>query len=172
MRVALLAFLACCTQVPDHGTLPGAPRQLSAHVRVYLSTELAEYASSLDQAVALWNDALGADVLVVSHVGERADILIQPGTPHNGWLACTNPQEHIIEYLVPGDTYQAYLVLAHELGHAAFWLQDDPDHGYSIMAGVGGGTADSMGQAGSLWPAMRHVAVTQADVENIKRRFR
>jgi hypothetical protein len=168
MRKVLAGILlvSACSVVPDHGTLPGAPRIDRTQV-VALEGGLEAYDDSLELAVDFWNDAIDRTVLAVGPY-DSADIVIRIGAPRGSWLGHTQPGSGLISYTAPGDTYQAYLVFAHELGHAAFWLADDPDHGYSVMAGVGGASNEA---DGILWPNMRHVAVTANDIARIKERL-
>ena len=158
---ALAACLSACAVVPDRGTLPNAPARVHSVQTVTLDPELDAYEDSLEAAVDLWNDAAGAEVLRVVSDGPY-DILVTTGRGPAGALACASPRAGVILFLQPGDTYQAYLVLAHELGHAAFWLDHDLDHGYSIMAMVGGAPE------GELFPAMRYHGVTAADARRVR----
>jgi hypothetical protein len=130
--VIVLLALAACHAVPDEGTLPGAPAHVALHRSVYIDDS--DYRGALEEAVAFWNRELDAAALVVTTNPEDVDLRIFVGPMGGEEVGDAAPSLGIIRYRQPGDIHQAYIVFCHELGHAAFWLAHDPDHGYSVMA--------------------------------------
>lgn len=152
-RLAALGLLAGCHAVPDAGTM--SARWAIRHrpvTAVYLGDPA--YQESFDLAVDLWNRETDERVLVqVYPDGPDADVAVFDGACSTD-IATASPG--LIRYHRPGDTYQAYLAFAHELGHAAFGLAHDVDHGCSIMA-------PDVASREPWGPALKYVCITEMD---------
>lgn len=135
---SLLYFLfvlivGACHAVPDRGTVAGAPSQRHAPVTVAYSGD-PDYSEAVKGAVEWWNDQLDFPALILVDA-TAPDVLVMDAPLAGTREGSADPRRGLVFLHRPGDGYKAWLVTCHELGHAAFWLLDDPDHGYSIMAG-------------------------------------
>lgn len=167
MKLAALILLAGCAggirQVPDEGFMPGrAARAWPVKVAYQADPDLR---GSFDEAVDFWNNELDATALVV--VASGADVTVVSGdciwrdvVDDAYVLGSSTLDGHRITLRCVADVYSAYLTMAHELGHAAFGLAHDVDHGYSIMA--------PRAPDGGPWADFKHVAVTKADAMRVR----
>jgi hypothetical protein len=166
MRALLAMALAACSTVPDAGRVPGAPVRPARVVTVVYVADPDRHAS-FEQALDLWNDAAGREVLVeVDVLDPDAGVVITDGEVAGERLGSASLDGRIRLHR-PADPYVSYLVLAHELGHAAFGLAHDPDHGCSIMApDIAGAVIEGWRGPDAIrgrWPAFRPVCVTEGD---------
>lgn len=130
-----LASLVACAPFPDRGFVQCAPPLRATPILVTYVAD-PDHEQDLVDAATWWNDELGLDVLVL--VGpdvERPDVVVSDGAyqGEDGAAGSSDPRLGLIRYHEPGDSYQAWTVFRHELGHAAFWLADDPGRADSIM---------------------------------------
>ncbi len=133
------------------GTLPDAPARMGVQT-VYSG----DNGDAARDAVEWWNDELGITALAMTASSATAGIVVVTAPVAGYQDASADPRAGVIFLHRPGDAYKTWLILCHELGHAAFWLLDDPDHGYSIMA-------PDVAEFEPWAPRQRMYSVTDAD---------
>lgn len=155
MRALALIALAACSWVSDAGTLPNAPARRAMPVTVAYAGE--HHDAAIASAVQWWNDELELEALVFVDGPLDVDVLVvdAPSYAEKG-DGSADPRAGIVFLHRPGDAYRAWLIVCHELGHAAFWLDHDTDHGTSIMA-------ETITDFEPWAPSWRRYAVTDGD---------
>lgn len=152
MRPLALIALAGCAVIPDAGTLPGYGVAHRPVTVAFLGDD--DHRASFDMAITLWGAVAPGALVEVDASGPDADVIVTDGVCRDERIASAGHGK--IRLHCPGDPYAMYLAYAHELGHAAFGLAHDVDHGCSIMA-------PHVASRDPWDDRVRHVCVTEDD---------
>lgn len=111
---AMSLFLGCSRPV----TIP-----TSRTLRAHLDPDLGEFQASYLAALDFYNNEVGCMVIAPASPGERASIIVRSGANDDGAEAGSYHGRTLDGYTdevriaAPGDVIQAYVMIAHELGH-------------------------------------------------------